>query len=642
VEQLTPWLLVLLFFGAFFIYLPCLDYDFVFDDHMLVADNPVIRSLPTALESMLNPISYRPVRTLSYAVDFAIGGGNPLFFHIANLLYHLMVLAALWLVLRAMGLRSPLVLVALAFFAIHPVHIDAVVYISGRRDLLAALFSLLSFWCYLEFRRTGRVWLWIPLVGLFLLAFFSKEAGIVVPILIFLYDYLEQLSRNQEASVPRALWEGWRQVWRRGRVYYGIMFGAGAFLAGYMVIGRTVTGKIGWWGGDLVTNFLTVAKIFWYYIFLLVAPVTLRADYSYDSFPISYDWADPLGLAAVVGVVLIIAALVLQALRGRFAIAFWGLWFFVTLLPMAHFIPHHELLAEHYLYLPSAGLCVLLALGLARLARWKRLMAVASGILFAAFLAVSGWIQMPAYANDLALFERVVSLAPRCVRANNFLGNRYYELGNTAAAREYYQAIVDTPVRFEREEMNTEEITELWTSLRRARREVMNREIGYYVNAYQKLARIHLAAGNKPAAVEVYQKGGVTFPILYNDLGRVLAEEGRYEDAIVWFRKARESEAAISPLLRSSIYYNLGTALLALERLDEAKEFIWKSQRDLPQGRPAHAAMANYYLALILWRQQVPDDVVVRRLKTALAYGLAPMEATNARNLLARLESAGR
>jgi tetratricopeptide (TPR) repeat protein len=521
------------------------------------------------------------------------------------------------------------------------VHIDAVVYISGRRDLLAALFSLLSFWCYLRFRQTGRIWLWIPLVGFFLLAFFSKEAGIVVPMLIFLYDYVEQLARTPEESFPKALWESWRQVWRQGRIYYGIMFGAGALLAGYMVIGRTVTGKIGWWGGDLLTNVLTVAKVFWYYIFLMVAPVTLRADYSYNSFPIAYEWADPLGLAALAGIVVLVAGLVWLAARGRFAVAFWGLWFFVTLLPMAHIIPHHELMAEHYLYLPSAGICVLLALGLRRLAVWKRGVSIAAGILFAGFLAVSGWLQMPAYTNDLALFERVVSLAPRCVRANNYLGNRYFELGNMPAARAHYEAIVDTPVRFEREEMNSEEISELWTSLRRMREQVMNREIGHYVNAYQKLARIYLAAGDKTSAVELYKRGGEAFPILYNDLGRVYAEEGRFEEAIVWFRKARESEAAISPLLRSSIYYNLGTALLALERLDEAKEFIWKSQRDAPQGRPAHAAMANYYLALILWRQQVPDDVVVRRLKTALAYGLAPMEAANARSLLARLESPG-
>ncbi|MBN2433386.1 MAG: tetratricopeptide repeat protein, partial [Acidobacteria bacterium] len=246
------------------------------------------------------------------------------------------------------------------------------------------------------------------------------------------------------------------------------------------------------------------------------------------------------------------------------------------------------------------------------------------------------------YTNDLKLFGQVIELAPRCVRANNYLANSYFEQGNWPAAAEHYRTIVATPVRFEREDMDAEELTELWTSRRRTRREVINREIGHYVNAYQKLARIHLAAGERQAALDLYRQGGENFPILYNDLGRTLAEEGQYEEAVTWFEKARASEAVISPVLRSSIYYNLGTALLALERLDEAKEFIWKSQRDLPQGRPAHAAMANYYLALILWRQQVPDDVVVRRLKSALSFGLAPTEAANARRLLARFDGSGR
>ncbi|MBN2431895.1 MAG: hypothetical protein JXQ27_10480, partial [Acidobacteria bacterium] len=389
-EHLAPWLLVLILCGAFFLYLPCLDYDFVFDDHMLVAENTIIRSLPLALESMLSPISYRPVRTLTYAVDYAVGGGQPLFFHLSNLLYHVMVIGALWLVLRAMGLRLGVIIVALTLFALHPVHIDAAVYISGRRDLLAAFFSLLSFWCYLQYRRTGRKWLWVPVIVLFLLAFFSKEAGIVVPILIFLYDYLDELRHHREKSAAASLWAGWRAIWHRGRVIYGVMFGVGLLLAAYFSFGRTITGKIGWWGGDIVTNFLTVAKIYWYYLFLMVAPVTLRADYSYDSFPIAFHWGDILGWVALAGVLVLLGLLVIQAVRGRFTLAFWGLWFFATLLPMSHIVPHHELMAEHYLYLPSVGFCVLVALGLKWLYERHRGVAVAVGILFGVFLAVSG------------------------------------------------------------------------------------------------------------------------------------------------------------------------------------------------------------------------------------------------------------
>ena len=152
-------------FGAFILYLPCLEYGFVFDDHSLVENNPAVSSLPEAARQLVSlNVGYRPLRTFSYAVDHAVGGMDPMIFHLSNLLYHLLVLLAMGWVFREAGLSLPVTLTALALFAVHPVHADTVAYISGRRDLLAALFSLLAFGSFLRFRKSGRLGWWLPVL----------------------------------------------------------------------------------------------------------------------------------------------------------------------------------------------------------------------------------------------------------------------------------------------------------------------------------------------------------------------------------------------------------------------------------------------------------------------------------------------
>src|SRR5205085_7967194 len=99
--------------------------------------------------------SYRPLRDISHAFDFAMWGENAAGFHLTNVLIHLSNTLLVFALIRRLAGDLGVAFVAALVFAVHPIQTDAVTYISGRRDILFSLFYLLSFYCYLNYRARG-------------------------------------------------------------------------------------------------------------------------------------------------------------------------------------------------------------------------------------------------------------------------------------------------------------------------------------------------------------------------------------------------------------------------------------------------------------------------------------------------------
>ncbi|MBP7296422.1 MAG: tetratricopeptide repeat protein [Acidobacteria bacterium] len=613
------------------LFVPSLEYEFVFDDFTLVRDNEAIQSLEQAARATVQGVAYRPLRTLSYALDHAVGGMDPFVFHLSNLAWFALLLAAAWLVLRAAGLGDAAALAALALFAAHPVHVDAVTYISGRRDLLSALFILLAFWAYLQFRRTRRAWWWAVVLTSFLLAFMAKELGIVVPALIFLYEWAEETAAA-EGGPWRRLGQGIGRTLRNGWWYWLPVTLLGAGLVVYKVFLTATSGKVGWWGGSFVTNLLTVAKVLAYDLWLMVLPITLRADYSYDGFPIAYTWADPLGLAAAALVVALIAALVWLVAAGRRQTAFWGLWFFVAVLPMAHLVPHHELLAEHYLLLPSLGACALGGLGLVWLhGRSRRLAWVVGGVVMAFFVTVL-LTHSPVYRDNVTLFADTVAKAPRCVRANRVLAEHHFNRGEYDRAVPYLERILAVPPLFERERAGAEERRRLTRVMKKRGGEYVNREVGMYMTTYRQLGHIYETRGEHQRAIDLFLDGsrlGALEDMFYNDLGNLYARTGRWDDAARWFRRAVADDPE-----NYMAWSNLAAVHAERGRLDESRDCLERALRIRPDF-----AQAWYNLALLLNHQGAPAERVAGHLARALELGLPSPDKENAEALLMRLRT---
>src|SRR5574341_831417 len=300
----------------------------------------------------------RFVRTDSYTLDYLVSGLQPWGYHLFNLLYHLATTLLVYALARRLLAGSPAALLVALLFAVHPVHTEAVTYISGRRDLLSTLLTLAGVLTYLRYREAPTRGRALGLGALYGLALFAKEMAITLPLLCLAYEAVQPAPGPGLRGALRALGQGTLAGLRRFPVLYGSLFALAGGFAFYLVVIAKATAKVGWWGGHVLFNFLTVARIWVHHLQLLVFPKTLLVDYSYNAFPVTNTLGDWRGWGAVLLLGLLALGLLRLLAVSRIA-AFGGLWFALALLPVSHIIPHHELMAEHHLYLPSVGLFLL-------------------------------------------------------------------------------------------------------------------------------------------------------------------------------------------------------------------------------------------------------------------------------------------
>jgi protein O-mannosyl-transferase len=403
---------------------------FLFDDRAVVMDNPKVHGLahlPELLGFGAAPFGFRMVRDLSYALDYSIGGLNPFVFHVSNVLHHALVVWLVWLLALRIGMTRTGAFWAGLVFAVHPVHVDAVTYISGRRDVLSTALYLGSVLAFARFRAGGR-YPWLALAGLLgALGISAKEMAATFPAAWLLYDACV-LGRGSggrggiAAGARRALEQHWR-------LYGAALVVAGVFVA-YVVIGQRVTVGEGPMGGDWGIHAGTEAVILAYAVRLLLFPAGLLIDYQHF-FPPVESLAEP-RLWAALAVLAALIALCAYAFRRRPEPAFAAHWLWVTYLPVMQIIPHPERFAEHYLYLPSVGAALLFGMGVAALAERARLRAGAIALAGAVALlfAAGTWHRNHAFQSEITVFEAALRVHERAPRVWNNLALAYEEAGD--------------------------------------------------------------------------------------------------------------------------------------------------------------------------------------------------------------------
>ncbi|UCF38341.1 MAG: glycosyltransferase family 39 protein, partial [Acidobacteriota bacterium] len=181
-ERLLWGIPVLLAVLCFLLYANTLGHSLVFDDVTLILQNRSVLELDWA--TILYKGGYRPFRTLTYALNYAVGGEDPFGYHLVNVLLHALNAVLAFLLFWRLSRSNAVAGIGAAFMALHPVQTAAVAYVSGRKDLLAAFFLLAGFYLYVSRRKEGGIG-WKTLVAvlpLFVLAILSKEVAIVLPV----------------------------------------------------------------------------------------------------------------------------------------------------------------------------------------------------------------------------------------------------------------------------------------------------------------------------------------------------------------------------------------------------------------------------------------------------------------------------
>jgi len=438
------------------IYAPARHGPFVFDDRTGVLEVTASHGHEALGQSLKfwggGRTSYRPLRYASFWMDWRAGGGTSEAFHRTNTLLHCVNgLLMLWLLRR---LRVPVGLAAAAalLFCVHPIQTQAVAYISGRKDLLGAVFYLLALHASLRGSRargpTGR----LLGGGLFCVAaaaaFQAKEIALTLPAAALLLDAADFERTGGMSPLARL-----RGSLRRRPVFYGLMALAGAGGLFIKLVVKPGT-KVPFSPSDLLANLPLAGQTLAWHARKLLWPWPHLAD-TRGLFPARPEMpgVPPAGFgqfwnggdlwATLVGLALF-AVLTAWALRSRRrGPALGGLLFLLlALAPTLNLVRLNEPAAEHYLYLPLAGgalmLAALAASALDVLRAHGTVRRLLPALLLAA-LACAAWSRASAWNDRERLWTDVLRVNPTNARAWSDLGLLRFEAGDRAAARDHFR-----------------------------------------------------------------------------------------------------------------------------------------------------------------------------------------------------------
>ena len=565
------------------VYANAVNGTFLWDDDALVRDNALIKdraNLPgiftrdIAAGTEKESLYYRPLQILTYMVDYAIWKEDVRGYHLSNILWHILAALALFGSVILFFDDRRLALLTGLFFVVHPVHTEAVTYISGRADPLALFFLLLTFIFYIKTAQTFRPGQFFFMLASYALALFSRENSLILPFLLLIYHVSFNKKFCAKAFLPLlgvALAYG---------ILRGIVLNGSAVQTGTTTLFERLPGF-----------FAAVAT----YIRLLFFPFGLHMEYGNKLF----SWGDPNVIAglAILTVVLVYAWYKKQNDRLVF---FSVSWFLVALLPVSNLYPIGTYMAEHWLYVPSIGFFLIIAKLLNRLCEKHKTIAIAVTVCALGYFAILTVRQNAVWQNPIDFYERLVRLAPDSARAYNNLGKAYYNaerdseeiipLYKTAVELkpDYYGAYFNLGLIYSREGQYGQaveaykNVTRLKPNFARA-----HNDLGY---AYYRIQQFAPAAESLKQAVTL-QPG---YAEAYLNLGNVYNAAGKKVEALAAYQTAAEAD----PLFEDA-YFNLGVIYTEIGDLDKAIAAYRKTVEIDP-----NAADACYGLAAIYYRQQ--------------------------------------
>lgn len=600
--SVVPWTwLALVAAVATAVYANSLGGGLLYDDANAIRNNPFVRNgdvagilaEPSWWGSSRGPL-WRPLTTLTFALDHALWGLAPLGYHVGNVALHAAVSVLVLVVFATVTAAPWTALGAALLFAAHPVHTEAVANVVGRAELFAAAGFFVAWWCWLRADRPGaasgasRAWLGATLAAYFL-AMCGKENAVTLPLALAVADLVAR--RPDEPALARLRSHAPRYV---GLVGVAVLFVA--LRAG--VLGGITPSP------DLLDNplatlppgsrLLTAVAVIGLYALRLVFPLWLSADYSYDQIQAVTSPLDPGFLGGLV------------VLCGGPALAWWA-WRRVPALALglgilgATFVVVANLffligtiMGERLIYLPSAGFCLALAAGVAHAARVDQ----RAGRVPTAFVAAIGLVvalygartvaRNAVWHDPLVFFSTMVVDAPRSARSHRELGTVLGDVGRFADARRSFERSLA---------IKPEDATTLYNL-----GNVLSREGRYddavavyeralakspdFVEALENLGNAESMRGNQPAALAAFQRALALTPdspILRMNVANTHFRAGAIAEA----RAEYERALALAPG-SVEIRTNFGSFLYAQREFAAAIDVLGR----IPAPAPVRALVA--------------------------------------------------
>jgi len=439
IQRHSPERLISLFLilGAFSVFWPVLNFEFVnFDDDTYVSENPHIQDGLTwggvQWAFLIDPGSgsqhadfWIPMTFISHMITIELFGLEPWGHHMVNLMIHIMnTLLLFWTLRRMTGSLWKSGFVA-ALFAIHPLHVESVAWVTERKDVLSTLFWILTIWVYAFYTKRPKFHRYLLVALTFSLGLMSKPIVMTLPFVLLLLDYwpLHRFRWGDHQTALKLVWEKTPLMALTGVCFVLTLL----VQQKWETVGSLQTFPLGNRIGNALVSYVDyIGKMFW--------PMNLAVFYPHPG---------NLPLEQIIVSALLLLAITILVIRwsprAPYLVVGW-LLFLGTLVPVIGLVQvGQQAMADRYTYIPLIGLFIIIAWGIPDLiAKWhyqKLFLSLGAGLILSALMVIT-WLQVQHWRNSISLFEHAIE-----VTGTNYVA--YHNLGLAFQTEGY----IGVPVR---------------------------------------------------------------------------------------------------------------------------------------------------------------------------------------------------
>jgi tetratricopeptide (TPR) repeat protein len=502
-------------------YIPAIQGGFIWDDDDYVTENETLRSLE-GLRQIWFEIGavpqYYPMVHTTFWIEFHLWGLNPMGYHIVNVFFHVMNSLLLWWLLSRLSI--PGAWFGALIFAIHPVHVESVAWITERKNVLSGFFYFCSVLLYLKF-LTMKIQTDDRGLGRKRKKKYKRKLnpGIKFYILSLLFFVFALLSKTVTLTMPVAvllvLWWKYKRINKQNFILLIPFFiiGGGLSLITIWMEKNIVGASGGEWTLTFIERCLVAGRVVWFYFSKLLLPLNLTFNYprwQIDQVAL-WQYFFPLSL-----IIIIVFFWRFSPKTGKGPVAAI-IFFIITLGPALGFIDvfpmRYSYVADHFQYLASLGIIVLIISGTAGLLKKRKQIYQITGIvLFTGIVFIFSaivWRQGHVYKDLETLWRHTLLKNPQSWMAHTHLGSILYE-------REEYEDAIEHQKRCI----------------------IINPD---YDASYNSLGRVYHKLGRNDEAIKEYMnalKVNPEYYRAYNNIGVIFEEQGKYEKAVEEYKKA--------------------------------------------------------------------------------------------------------
>lgn len=419
-----------------FAYAPGLFNEFTWDARKYVLENPDLAKFPgwdgwVAIFTKFELGNYQPITMLSWAIEYMFVGKNAWLYHLDNTLLHIVNSILVYRIIYKLSNKFLIAAITSILFAVHPMHVESVVWAAERKDTMYTLFLLLSFEYYINWwQQERKMKMLILSILFFVLSCFAKAMAVVLPLLLIITDIF--LFNRKPKNLLDFIKLGLEKI-----PYFLIALGVGIL----SVIAQRDAGADATTAINSQYTFAERAVIilynFAFYPFKTILPIDLRAFYSYPDKPFPSEFY--LGMLAT----FVMAFLAFRAGRKNGGIAWGSLYYLIVILPVIQILPiGSAIVADRYFYVSSVGLLYMVALGLNYLYEnregFRKAFPVAIGLVCLLFTGIS-FARSFVWKDDLTLFKNVFEKYPSNGFIAGNIGWAYTQKNDTTNAILYFE-----------------------------------------------------------------------------------------------------------------------------------------------------------------------------------------------------------